>query len=121
MLQLVYLGAKSEIVRYEPDEADLRATERQVDAIWEAIELAKETGEFLPRRGKPCDWCSFKAHCPALGGTVLPMPPRRHPGLGCAAGRDAAGGKPGADYEPPVVEPRAPASVSKPTQEKAGT
>src|SRR4051794_6413892 len=74
MLQLVYLGARSEIVRYEPDEADLRATERQVDAIWEAIELAKETGEFLPRRGKQCDWCAFKEHCPAWGGELLPMP-----------------------------------------------
>jgi putative RecB family exonuclease len=75
MLQLVYLGTKSELVRYEPDEADLRATERQVDAIWEAIEVAKATGEFLPRRGKQCDWCAFKAHCPEFGGTILPMPP----------------------------------------------
>ena len=64
----------SEIVRYEPDEADLLATERKVDAIWEAIELAKATGEFLPSRGKQCDWCSFKAHCPAWGGELLPMP-----------------------------------------------
>jgi putative RecB family exonuclease len=74
MLQLVYLGTTSEIVRYEPDEADLLATERKVDALWEAIELAKATGEFLPSRGKQCDWCSFKAHCPAWGGELLPMP-----------------------------------------------
>jgi putative RecB family exonuclease len=74
MLQLVYLGTTSEMVRYEPDEADLLATERKVDAIWEAIELAKATGEFLPSRGKQCDWCSFKAHCPAWGGVLLPMP-----------------------------------------------
>jgi len=74
MLQLVYLGSTSEIVRYEPDEADLLATERKVDALWEAIELATATGEFLPSRGKQCDWCSFKAHCPAWGGELLPMP-----------------------------------------------
>jgi putative RecB family exonuclease len=74
MLQLVYLGSTSEMVRYEPDEADLLATERKVDALWEAIELAKETGEFLPSRGRQCDWCSFKAHCPAWGGELLPMP-----------------------------------------------
>jgi putative RecB family exonuclease len=73
MLQLVYLG-DGQIVRYEPDEADLLATERKVDALWEAIELAKATGEFLPSRGKPCDWCAFKAHCPAWGGELLPMP-----------------------------------------------
>ena len=74
MLQLVYLGTTSEMVRYEPDEADLLATERKVDALWEAIELAKATGEFLPSRGKQCDWCAFKAHCPAWGGELLPMP-----------------------------------------------
>jgi putative RecB family exonuclease len=73
MLQLVYLG-DGQIVRYEPDEEDLRATERKVDAIWEAIEVAKATGEFLPSRGKQCDWCAFKAHCPAWGGELLPMP-----------------------------------------------
>jgi putative RecB family exonuclease len=73
MLQLVYLG-DGQIVRYEPDEEDLLATERKVDAIWEAIELAKVTGEFLPSRGKQCDWCAFKAHCPAWGGELLPMP-----------------------------------------------
>ena len=74
LLQLIYLG-DGQVVSYEPDEADLRATERQVDAIWEAIEVAKATGEFLPRRGKQCDWCAFKAHCPEFGGTILPMPP----------------------------------------------
>ena len=24
--------------------------------------------------GKQCDWCAFKAHCPAWGGELLPMP-----------------------------------------------
>jgi putative RecB family exonuclease len=74
MLQLVYLGTTSEIVRYEPDEEDLLATERKVDALWEAIELARATGDFQPSRGKQCDWCAFKAHCPAWGGELLPMP-----------------------------------------------
>jgi putative RecB family exonuclease len=74
MLQLVYLGATSELVRYEPDEADLLATERKVEAIWEAIEAAQRTGEFEPSPGRQCDWCAFKAHCPVFGGAVLPMP-----------------------------------------------
>src|SRR4051812_14966173 len=74
MLQLVYLGATSEMVRYEPDEADLLATERKVEAIWEAISEAKRTGVFEPNRGRQCDWCAFKAHCPAWGGELLPMP-----------------------------------------------
>ena len=36
MLQLVYLG-NGEMLRYVPDEADLLATERKVEAIWRAI------------------------------------------------------------------------------------
>ena len=36
MLQLIYLG-NGEILRYEPDEDDLRATERKVEAVWAAI------------------------------------------------------------------------------------
>src|SRR3954452_23137295 len=62
MLQLVYLGTTSEMVRYEPDEADLLATERKVDAIWTAIEESRRTGVFEPNRGRQCDWCSFKPH-----------------------------------------------------------
>ncbi|QIG43197.1 PD-(D/E)XK nuclease family protein [Nocardioides anomalus] len=74
MLQLVYLGETSEMVRYEPDEQDLLATERKVDAIWAAIEESRRTGVFEPSPGRQCDWCDYKAHCPAFGGQVLPMP-----------------------------------------------
>ena len=63
------------MVRYEPDEADLLATERKVEAIWAAIEEARRTGVFEPNPGRQCDWCAFKAHCPAWGGELLPMPP----------------------------------------------
>jgi len=74
MLQLVYLGSTSEMVRYAPDEADLLATERKVEALWAAIEEARRTGTFEPSPGRQCDWCSFKEHCPAWGGELLPMP-----------------------------------------------
>ena len=47
MLQLVYLGS-GELVRYAPDEQDLLATERKVEAIWTAIVLATETGDCAP-------------------------------------------------------------------------
>ena len=43
MLQLIYLG-NGEILRYEPDEDDLRATERKVEAVWAAIRRAQESG-----------------------------------------------------------------------------
>ena len=34
LLQLLYLGS-GEVLRYEPDEADLLATERKVAALWD--------------------------------------------------------------------------------------
>jgi putative RecB family exonuclease len=75
MLQLVYLG-NGEMLRYVPDEADLLATERKVEAIWHAIRLAQESGDWRPNRSRLCDWCSYKAHCPEFGGTPPPLPPR---------------------------------------------
>ena len=36
MLQLIYLGS-GEVLRYSPDESDLLATERKVEALWQAI------------------------------------------------------------------------------------
>lgn len=73
MLQLVYLG-NSEIVRYVPDEADLLATERKIKALWKAIERAATTGDWRPRRGKLCEWCTHQALCPEFGGTPPPLP-----------------------------------------------
>ncbi len=73
MLQLIYLG-NGEILRYSPDEADLRATERKVDAIFGAIQKAQLTGDWRPNKSRLCDWCSFQAHCPEWGGELLPLP-----------------------------------------------
>ncbi len=73
MLQLVYLG-NSEVVRYVPDEDDLRGLERNLRAVWEAIERAARTGDWRPRRSRLCDWCDFRDLCPAFGGTPPPIP-----------------------------------------------
>ena len=75
VLQLVYLG-NAELLRYEPDEQDLLATERKVVAIWQAIRQAEETGDWRPNPGRMCDWCSHQAICPAWGGTPPPLPER---------------------------------------------
>jgi putative RecB family exonuclease len=75
MLQLVYLG-NGEIVRYVPDEADLRACERKVSALWVAITRALDSGDWRPSKGPLCDWCDHKAICPAWGGTPPPLPTR---------------------------------------------
>ena len=73
VLQLVYLG-NGEILRYEPDEDDLLATERKVEALWRAIRLAQETGDWRPSPSRRCDWCSFHQYCPTKGGTIPPLP-----------------------------------------------
>ena len=73
LLQLMYLG-NGEIVRYEPDEADLLATERKVVALWQAIERARVNRDWRPRPGRICDWCAHQAICPAFGGTPPPIP-----------------------------------------------
>jgi putative RecB family exonuclease len=73
MLQLVYLG-NGELLRYTPDERDLLATERKVEAIWRAIRTAEETGDWRPHRSRLCDWCAHQAICPEFGGTPPPLP-----------------------------------------------
>lgn len=73
MLQLIYIGS-GEWLRYEPDEADLLATERKVLAVWDAIAYARDTGDFQPRPGPICAWCSHRDLCPAFGGSPPPYP-----------------------------------------------
>ncbi|GAA4576133.1 RecB family exonuclease [Planotetraspora kaengkrachanensis] len=86
MLQLMYLG-NGEILRYTPDEADLRATERKVQALWEAIERAVRTKEWRHRPSRLCDWCDHQALCPEFGGTPPPVPDHRPSTRSRARGR----------------------------------
>jgi putative RecB family exonuclease len=75
LLQLMYLAGR-EVLRYEPAEADLRATERRVLALRDAIARAADAGSFAPAPSRLCDWCSHQDLCPAFGGTPPPLPPR---------------------------------------------
>ena len=86
LLQLLYLGS-GEVLRYEPDEADLLATERKVAALWAAIERATETGDWRPSPSRLCDWCDHQALCPAFGGTPPPLPLLPVPAVPQARGR----------------------------------
>ncbi|MEU5475301.1 RecB family exonuclease [Streptomyces lydicus] len=87
-LQLVYLGS-GDVLTYDPGEADLRAVERKLLALWEAIRLATETGDWRPRPTKLCGWCDHQAHCPEFGGTppVYPLEARPADGGGAPQGR----------------------------------
>lgn len=82
LLQLIYLG-NGEVVRYAPDEADLLATERKINALWQAIDRARSSGDWRPRQSRLCEWCSFQALCPVYGGTPPPLP--SEPDLGAEA------------------------------------
>ncbi|UNZ20268.1 RecB family exonuclease [Streptomyces sp. 891-h] len=72
-LQLVFLGS-GDVLTYDPDERDLRSTERKLLALWDAITRATETGDWRPRPSKLCGWCDHQAHCPEFGGTPPPYP-----------------------------------------------
>jgi putative RecB family exonuclease len=72
-LQLMYLGS-GEILHDEPDESDLLATARKVEALWDAIKRAHESGDWRPTPSRLCDWCSHQDKCPAWGGTPPPLP-----------------------------------------------
>ncbi len=39
--------------------------QRQLQALWSAIDRAIDRSHFPPRPGRLCDWCSFRSMCPA--------------------------------------------------------
>ncbi len=86
-LQLLYLGS-GEVLRYEPDEADLLATERKLAAIWSAISRATDKGDWRPSPSRLCDWCDHQSLCPAFGGTPPPLPVLPVPAVPQARGSD---------------------------------
>ena len=88
-LQLLYLGS-GETVTLDPDEADLLAMERTLEALWTAIERAHETGDWRPNRSKLCDWCDHRALCPAWGGTPPPLPAQGDPAVAAGDATDVA-------------------------------
>lgn len=72
-LQILYLG-DGRTLTHDPVPAELSATESEVDALWRTIEGAARSGQFTPRPGPLCPWCSFQTLCPAQGGVAPPVP-----------------------------------------------
>lgn len=64
-LRLLYLNGPT-MYRLEVDDSQLDAMDRQLRALWMAIERAMESDHFPPRPGRLCDWCSFQDLCPAF-------------------------------------------------------
>ncbi len=67
-VQLIYLGDEPQIITTTPSEQSIRGVSRKVEAIWSAVEQACEHDDFRPKPSALCNWCSFKAFCPAFGG-----------------------------------------------------
>jgi putative RecB family exonuclease len=65
----MYLNGPT-MYRLAVDDTQLDAMDRQLRALWSAIERATETGNFPPRPGKLCNWCSFQSICPAMENSV---------------------------------------------------
>lgn len=72
-VQLLYLGDRT-VITTEPGEQATRALRNKVGAIWQAVETACEREDFRPRPGPLCNWCSFRAYCPAKGGDPSLVP-----------------------------------------------
>jgi putative RecB family exonuclease len=66
-VQLLYLGDPLALIA-TPSEQSVRGLERRTRAVWTAIERACVAEDFRPKPSRLCDWCAFKAYCPAFGG-----------------------------------------------------
>lgn len=64
-VRLMYLNGPT-MYRLAVDDKQLDAMERQLRALWTAIDKATSSGVFPPRPGKLCNWCSFQEICPAM-------------------------------------------------------
>jgi putative RecB family exonuclease len=63
-VRLLYLAGPT-LYRIPVDDGQLNAMERQLRALWAAINRAIERDLFPPRPGRLCDFCAFQARCPA--------------------------------------------------------
>lgn len=67
-VRLLYLNGPT-LYKYEIDDRQLDAMDRQLRALWSRIEAAMTENKFPPRPGRLCDWCSFQDRCPAFATT----------------------------------------------------
>ncbi|HEY6416886.1 MAG TPA: PD-(D/E)XK nuclease family protein [Acidimicrobiales bacterium] len=66
-VQLLFLRDPVAIIT-EPSDRSTRGTRRTLGAVWKAVERACYREDFRPQPSRLCDWCSFRAYCPAFGG-----------------------------------------------------
>jgi putative RecB family exonuclease len=66
-VKLLHLKEPTTIIA-EPSEQALRGQRQKAVAVWSAIERACRDEDFRPRTSPLCDYCRFRAFCPAYGG-----------------------------------------------------
>lgn len=64
-LKLIYLNGPN-VYEIPVNDSQLDATQRKLQALWDAINRAIVRDEFPTRPGRLCDWCQYKDICPAF-------------------------------------------------------
>lgn len=72
-VQLTYLSS-GEVIRMALDPDQLMRFERQLLALWAAIERAARTGDWRANPGRLCEWCDHRQRCPAWGNVAPAVP-----------------------------------------------
>jgi putative RecB family exonuclease len=75
-IQLLHL-AEPVAISLVPSEQSIRGLKNRTQAIWTAVERACQTEDFRPKVGRLCDYCAYKAYCPAFGGDLSAVPVRQ--------------------------------------------
>ncbi|HZN14868.1 MAG TPA: PD-(D/E)XK nuclease family protein [Acidimicrobiales bacterium] len=68
-IQLLHLAEPVAIIS-TPTAQTTRGLEQRAGAVWTAIERACEREDFRPKPSALCDYCAYKAYCPAFGGSI---------------------------------------------------
>lgn len=66
-IRLMYLRS-GETITATPTEQSVKFLTTRTTAVFKAVERACLTGDFRPRQGPLCNYCSFQTWCPAFGG-----------------------------------------------------
>lgn len=90
-VQLLYLSEPMAITT-EPTDQSLRGLQIRTQAVWAAVERACERDDFRPKVSRLCDYCAFRAWCPAFGGDPAAAPTRRAVATAPPACTDALAG-----------------------------
>jgi putative RecB family exonuclease len=68
-VQLLHLKEPM-VIESIPTEQSVKGMAIRAGAVWTAVERACRMDDFRPKPGRLCDYCAYKAYCPAFGGTL---------------------------------------------------